>query len=78
VVVSIDSAVAHLAGALGKPVFLLLPQVADWRWGLNGERTPWYPNVQLFRRGAGESWSAVMVRVAQALADLRRRERQAP
>ncbi|WP_117176507.1 tetratricopeptide repeat protein [Rhodoferax lacus] len=78
VVVSIDSAVAHLAAALGKPVFLLLPQVADWRWGLSGERTPWYPNVHLFRRGAGDSWAVVMARVAQALADLRRRVGHAP
>ena len=66
-VVSIDSAVAHLAGALGMPVFVLLPPVADWRWGLQGEHTPWYPQMRLFRRGAGEGWDAVMGRLAAAL-----------
>jgi Glycosyltransferase family 9 (heptosyltransferase) len=67
VVVSIDSAVAHLAAALGKPVLLLLPAVADWRWGLGAPTTPWYPGMRLFRRGLQEDWSDVMPRVAAAL-----------
>lgn len=67
-VISIDSAVAHLAGALGRPVWLLLPTVADWRWQLQGDTTPWYPQMRLFRQGAGESWGPVLGRVAGALA----------
>lgn len=68
VVLSIDSAVAHLAAAMGKPVLLLLPQVCDWRWGLDTDSTPWYPGMRLFRCGAQESWPDVLLRVA---ADLR-------
>ncbi len=71
-VVSIDSAVAHLAGALGKPVFMLLPHVADWRWGLAHAGTPWYPTMRLFRRAVAEDWSAVMARVAAALVEMAR------
>jgi hypothetical protein len=70
VVISIDSAVAHLAGAMGKPVFVLLPEIADWRWGLDAQTTPWYPSMRLFRRGAHEDWPDVMGRVAAALAEL--------
>lgn len=75
VVLSIDSALAHLAGAMGKPVFTLLPQVADWRWGLDTETTPWYPSMRLVRRRAGEGWPDLMARVAttlSAMADLPR------
>ena len=67
-VISIDSAVAHLAAALGKPVWLLLPKIADWRWALTGESTPWYPGMRLFRQGADEDWAGVATRVAAALA----------
>ena len=67
-VISIDSAIAHLAGALDKPVWLLLPRIADWRWQLTGESTPWYPGMRLFRQGAEENWAAVATRVAAALA----------
>jgi ADP-heptose:LPS heptosyltransferase len=70
VVVSIDSAVAHLAGAMGKTVFVLLPEVADWRRGLTAETTPWYPSMRLFRRASHESWDAVLRRVAVALSGM--------
>ena len=66
-IISIDSAVAHLAGALGRPVWLLLPKLADWRWGLHGENTPWYPTMRLFRQESSEGWLELASRVALAL-----------
>jgi ADP-heptose:LPS heptosyltransferase len=66
-IITVDTAVAHLAGALGTPVWVLLPAVPDWRWGLAGEQTPWYPTMQLFRQARAGDWTAVMPRVAQAL-----------
>ena len=62
-----DSALAHLAGALGLPVWLLLKQVPDWRWSLQGETTPWYPSMRLFRQRRRGDWSEVIERVCQAL-----------
>ena len=67
-IISIDSAVAHLAGALGKPTWLLLPWVSDWRWLLHREDTPWYPTMRLFRQVEGQRWPAVAERVASELA----------
>jgi hypothetical protein len=68
-VISVDTSVAHVAGALGKPVWTLLSEVVDWRWGLEGETTPWYPTMRLFRQTALDDWLGVMERVAQALKD---------
>jgi tetratricopeptide (TPR) repeat protein len=67
-VITIDSAVTHLAGALAKPTWLLMPWVSDWRWLLGCEDNPWYPTARLFRQGEGEPWRAVAARVAQELA----------
>jgi Flp pilus assembly protein TadD len=67
-VITIDTSVAHLAGALGKPVWVLLPFVADWRWMLRREDSPWYPTMRLFRQESLGDWSGVMARVAEALA----------
>jgi len=68
-ILSIDSAVAHLAGALGLPVWVLLPYEPDWRWGLEGDTTEWYPSMRLFRQREQEKgdWGPVISRVLEAL-----------
>ncbi len=63
VVVTVDTSIAHLAGALGKPVWILLPYAPDWRWLLERSDSPWYPGVRLVRQGYGEEWGAVLARV---------------
>jgi tetratricopeptide (TPR) repeat protein len=66
-IVSVDTSVAHLAGALGLPVWVLVDAVPDWRWLRDGDDTPWYPTMRLFRRRHGEAWAAVFQRVADAI-----------
>ncbi len=66
-VISVDTSVVHLAGALGKPVWTLLPYVPDWRWLMEGETTPWYPTMRLFRQSSPGDWPEVMRRVAGEL-----------
>jgi len=66
-VITVDTAVAHLAGGLGKPVWLLLPWVTDWRWMLDREDSPWYPTMRLFRQARGGDWSNVIARMADEL-----------
>jgi len=67
VVVSIDTGVAHLAGALGKPVYLMLPFRPDWRWLRDRDDTPWYPNMRLFRQPRFGDWQSVISNVHAAL-----------
>jgi tetratricopeptide (TPR) repeat protein len=67
-VVAVDSAVAHLAAGLGKPTWVLLPEVSDWRWLIGRDDSPWYPTLRLFRQQPGEPWSAVIARAAGELA----------
>jgi ADP-heptose:LPS heptosyltransferase len=67
-VVTSDSFVAHLAGALGVPVFVVLQAVPDWRWLLERSDSPWYPSMQLFRQREAGDWREVFERVALAVA----------
>jgi hypothetical protein len=70
-VVTSDTAVAHLAGAMGLPVWLALPFVADWRWGQSGNTTPYYPTMRLFRQQTHGDWDGVFLRIKRALIDFR-------
>lgn len=66
-VITVDTVIAHLAGALGLPVWVMLGPNADWRWLLDRDDSPWYPTMRLFRRGFDEDRTAQVARVAQAL-----------
>jgi tetratricopeptide (TPR) repeat protein/glycosyltransferase involved in cell wall biosynthesis len=66
-VITVDTAVAHLAGALGKPVWVLLPFAPDWRWLLDRADSPWYPTMRLFRQSAAGDWFGVMGNVTRSL-----------
>jgi ADP-heptose:LPS heptosyltransferase len=68
--ISVDTAVVHLAGALGRPVWTLLHYSPDWRWMLDREDTPWYPTMRLFRQRAYGDWAGVAARVAEGLSKL--------
>jgi tetratricopeptide (TPR) repeat protein len=66
-VITVDTAVAHLAGALGKPVWIMLPFAADWRWLVEREDSPWYPTARLFRQQAAGGWEELVGRLQEAL-----------
>ena len=66
-VMTVDTSVAHLAGALGRPLWILLPFASDWRWTADGDRSPWYPQARLYRQPRPGDWDGVVARV---LADL--------
>jgi predicted O-linked N-acetylglucosamine transferase (SPINDLY family) len=67
-VIAVDTAVAHLAGALGRPLWVLLSPAADWRWP-HGPRTPWYPNARQMRHGPEEGWEPALARLVRRLRD---------
>jgi tetratricopeptide (TPR) repeat protein len=66
-VIGVDTSVMHLAGALGVPAWIMVTKIADWRWGMRGETTPWYPSVCLFRQQENHDWAGVMAEVRAAL-----------
>ena len=66
-VISVDTFAAHLAGAMGRPVWLLLKQVADWRWMIEREDSPWYPKTRLFRARRNGDWDEIVHEVREAL-----------
>ncbi len=69
-VVTTDTSIAHLAGALAAPVWLLLKKVPDWRWGLSGDTTPWYSSMKIFRQDHIGEWEPVFQRVASEIAKI--------
>ena len=68
-VISVDTAVAHLAASLGIPTWLMLPANPDWRWGVSGETTPWYPSMTLFRQKKLGDWGPVLTEIKARLAE---------
>jgi ADP-heptose:LPS heptosyltransferase len=66
-VISVDTAVAHLAGALARPVWVLLPLAADWRWMAGRDDSPWYPTMRLFRQDQMGNWPGVVRKVSDEL-----------
>jgi len=77
-VITVDTAAVHLAGALGKPVWLLRPNIEDWRWRMGERHSPWYPHVRMFRQPQIGHWEPAMDALARALAREASKDRAAP
>lgn len=74
-VISVDTSVAHLAGAMAKPLWLILPHIPDWRWLLRGETSPWYPSARLYRQKRIAEWGPVFARIQRDLSQILRNGR---
>ena len=66
-VITIDTALAHLAGAMGIPTLLLVPYLPDWRWLMGRPDSPWYPSMQIYRQPRASDWEAVIQKILQDL-----------
>lgn len=69
-IITVDTSIAHLAGALGRPTWVALKQVPDWRWMLDREDTPWYPTMRLFRQNERDDWGRVFSKIEKSLRKL--------
>jgi tetratricopeptide (TPR) repeat protein len=69
-VIAVDTSVAHLVGAMGKPVWLMLPLVAEWRWSLGRDTSPWYPTMRIFRQIIRDDWTGPVQQVAAAIGEM--------
>ena len=67
-VITVDTSMGHLTGALGKPVWIMIPKAADWRWLLGRDTSPWYPSLRLYRQPKLDDWASVIERIATDLA----------
>jgi ADP-heptose:LPS heptosyltransferase len=70
-VIAVDTAVAHLAGAMAKPLWLLVPHIQDWRWLRGRNDSPWYPTARLFRQPQIGDWDGAIAAMAKELAELK-------
>jgi hypothetical protein len=68
-IVTVDTSMGHLSGALGKPVWIMIPKAADWRWLLGRSDSPWYPSARLFRQDKPGAWDPILAEVRTALAE---------
>jgi ADP-heptose:LPS heptosyltransferase len=68
-VITVDTAMGHLTGALGKPVWIMVPKASDWRWMLNRSDSPWYPTARVFRQQTPGAWDPVIAEVTAALVE---------
>jgi ADP-heptose:LPS heptosyltransferase len=71
-IVTSDTSIAHLAGALGRPTWVALSLTPDWRWLLDREDSPWYPTMRLFRQSDRHNWQSVFARIERELRSVRR------
>ena len=71
-VITVDTMIAHLAGALARPVWTMLCFASDWRWMLERDDSPWYPTMRLFRQSARGDWAGVVQRVREELCKMTR------